>query len=307
MVFVGLLVPGVVAAVGIAGARAEVYTPRGPSAPSAPVDAVAAPTHDPAKPTVVILLGPEGANAADVLAPYEVLASTGAFNLYTVAPERQPVPLTGNLDLVPDLSLAQLDQRLPAGPEVIVVPQLTEVAAGVPPSLAPVIGWLQRQRAQGDPLLVSVCVGAQVVAEAGLLDGRPVTSHWLGLIGLRRNYPQVRWTDGVSYVDDGDLISTAGVLWGSMVPCGSSSGWLARPRPPRPPGRCTGRPTPPGRRPRSSGPAWHRRMWWGCSPPATAGTAPPWGSCSPTGSGRPSWPRCSGPTPSCRTSPDRWR
>jgi putative intracellular protease/amidase len=213
-VLVGLVVAGVVAGVGIAGARGEVYTPRGPGAPSAPVDAVAVPAHDPAKPTVVILLGPEGANAADVLAPYEVLAATGAFNLYTVAPERQPVPLTGNLDLVPDLSLAQLDQRLPSGPEVIVVPQLTEVAAGVPPSLGPVIAWLQRQRAHGDPLLVSVCVGAQVLAEAGLLDGRPVTSHWLGLIGLRRNYPEVRWTDGVSYVDDGDLISTAGVLIG---------------------------------------------------------------------------------------------
>jgi putative intracellular protease/amidase len=213
-VLVGLVVPGAVAAVEIAGARAEVYTPRGPSAPSAPVDAVAAPTHDPAKPTAVILLGPEGANAADVLAPYEVLAATGAFNLYTVAPQRQPVPLTGNLDLVPDFSLGQLDQRLPGGPEVIVVPQLTEVAAGVPPSLAPVIAWLQRQRAQGDPLLLSVCVGAQVPAEAGLLDGRPVTSHWLGLIGLRRNYPQVGWQDGVTYVDDGDVISTAGVLSG---------------------------------------------------------------------------------------------
>jgi putative intracellular protease/amidase len=162
----------------------------------------------------VILLGSEGANAADVLAPYEVLAATGAFNLYTVAPQRQPVPLTGNLDLVPDLSLGQLDQRLPTGPEVIVVPQLSEVASGLPPSVAPVIAWLQRQRAQGDPLLVSVCVGAEVPAEAGLLDGRPATSHWLGLIGLRRNYPQVGWQDGVTYVDDGDVISTAGVLSG---------------------------------------------------------------------------------------------
>jgi transcriptional regulator GlxA family with amidase domain len=190
-VLVALVVAGGVAAVGIAGARGEVYTPRDASAPPAPVDKVAVPTHDPDKPTAVILLGPEGANAADVLAPYEVLAATGAFNLYTVAPQRQPVPLTGGLDLVPDLSLGQLDQRLPAGPEVIVVPQLSEVASGLPPSLAPVIAWLQRQRAQGDPLLVSVCVGAHVVAEAGLLDGRPVTAHWLGLIGLRRNYPQL--------------------------------------------------------------------------------------------------------------------
>jgi putative intracellular protease/amidase len=97
---------------------------------------------------------------------------------------------------------------------VIVVPQLSEVASGLPPSIAPVIAWLQRQRAHGDPLLVSVCVGAQVLAEAGLLGGRPATSHWLGLIGLRRDYPQLDWQDGVTYIDDGDLITTAGVLSG---------------------------------------------------------------------------------------------
>jgi putative intracellular protease/amidase len=80
--------------------------------------------------------------------------------------------------------------------------------------VAPIIEWLKRQRAQGDPLLVGVCVGAEVPAEAGLLDGRPATSHWLGLIGLRRNYPEVGWTDGVRYVDDGDVITTGGVLSG---------------------------------------------------------------------------------------------
>lgn len=204
---VGLVVAGVVAAVGIAGATGEIYTARGGGAPPVRVDTVAAPTHDPGKPTVVILLASEGANAADVLAPYEVFAVTGAFNLYTVAPARQPVPLTGNLDLVPDLSFAQLDQRLATGPEVIVVPQLHHAGQ-------PIIEWLQRQQAQRDPLLVSVCVGAGVLAEAGLLDGRPATSHWLGLIGHRRDYPQVRWTDGVRYVDDGDVITTAGVLSG---------------------------------------------------------------------------------------------
>jgi transcriptional regulator GlxA family with amidase domain len=167
--------------------------------------------HDPGKPTAVVVLGSQGANAADVLAPYEVLAGTGAFNLYTVAPQRRPVPLTGNLDLVPDLSFGQLDQRLPTGPEVIVVPQLRDPGESGADS---VVGWLKRQRAQGDPLLVSVCVGAEVLASAGLLDGRPATSHWLGLIGLRRNYPAVRWTDGVRYVDDGEVITTAGVLSG---------------------------------------------------------------------------------------------
>jgi transcriptional regulator GlxA family with amidase domain len=206
-VLVGLVVPGAVGAVGIARATGEIYLARDPGAPPAPVDTAAAPTHDPGKPTAVVLLAPRGANAADVLAPYEVLAATGAFNLYTVAARRQPVPLTGGLDLVPDLTFEELQGRLGAAPEVIVVPQLHHAGP-------PIVHWLQRQRAQDDPLLVSVCVGAGVLAEAGLLDGRPATSHWLGLIGLRRDYPAVRWQEGVRYVDDGDVITTAGVLSG---------------------------------------------------------------------------------------------
>src|ERR671937_55126 len=181
-VLVALVVTVAVAAVGIRGAIGEVYAARDPSAPPTPVDAVAAPMHDPGKPTAVIVLGSEGANAADALAPYEVLAATGAFNLYTVAPQRQPVPLTGGLDLVPDLSFRQLDQRLPEGPEVIVVPQLSRVPAGLPASITPVVQWLQRQRTLGDRLLVGVCVGGEVLAKAGMLDGRPATSHWLRLI-----------------------------------------------------------------------------------------------------------------------------
>jgi len=169
------------------------------------------PAHEAGKPTAVIVVGSEGANAADVLAPYEVLAATGAFNLYTVAPQRRPVPLTGGLDLVPDLTFEQLAGRLAATPEVIVVPQLPHATG---PNAALIIDWLRRQRAQGAPLLASVCTGAEVLAAAGVLDGRPATSHWLGLIGLRRNYPAVRWTDGVRYVDDGDVITTAGVLSG---------------------------------------------------------------------------------------------
>jgi hypothetical protein len=172
---------------------------------------------------------------------------------------------------------------------------------------APVIAWLQRQRAQGDRLLVSVCVGAQVLAEAGLLDGRPATSHWLGLIGLRRDYPQLDWQDGVSYVDDGDLISTAGVLSGvngalrvveRMVgPAAAARAARAVHWPAYSPG----------------GPAPIRRFR--PAPPDLVGLLsagyrwdrPTMGSCSPTGSGRPSWPRRSGPTPSCRTWPVRWR
>jgi transcriptional regulator GlxA family with amidase domain len=103
------------------------------------------------------------------------------------------------------------DRSLHGTPDVIVVPQLHDAGE---PSAAPIVEWLQHQDSQGDPLLVSVCLGAEVLDSAGLLDGRPATSHWLGLIGLRRSYPAVQWTDVVRYVDDGDVITAAGVLSG---------------------------------------------------------------------------------------------
>jgi transcriptional regulator GlxA family with amidase domain len=210
-VAVAVAVPVAVGAIGVAWATGETYSARTGGTPSASVDTVAAAGHDPGKPTAVVVLASGGANVADALGPYEVLASTGAFNLYTAARRREPVPLTGGLDVVPDLSFAELDTRLARSPDVIVVPELPGAGG---PGVAPVVEWLRRQHAQGDPLLVSVCTGAEVLASAGILDGRPATSHWLGLIGLRRDYPAVLWQDGVRFVDDGDVITTAGVLSG---------------------------------------------------------------------------------------------
>ncbi|MFG3701708.1 hypothetical protein ACGF5C_27935 [Micromonospora sp. NPDC047620] len=120
----GLAAPVAVGAVGIAGARDTTYPAREAGAAALGSVVVPPPRHDPAKPTVALVLGVQGANVADLLAPYEVLADTGRFNLYTVAAERRPVTLTGGLDLLPDLTFAELDARTLAGPDVIVVPQL---------------------------------------------------------------------------------------------------------------------------------------------------------------------------------------
>ena len=238
-ILLGLLAVVAVAAVGVAGATGEIYPARADDAPPVPARADdAPPVHRAGRPTAVVVLGPAGANAADVLAPYEVLADT-------------------------------------------------------------VEDWLRQQRADGDPLLVSVCTGAEVLAAAGLLDGRPATSHWLGLIGLRRDYPQVRWRDGVRFVDDGDVITTAGVLSGVdgvLRVIERTSGQDAAGRA----ARTVNWPdySPGGALPRSSGRGRHRPMWWGCSARASGGTGRTRASCSPRASGRSSWPRRSGPTPS---------
>lgn len=209
-VVAALVLPVAAATIGISTATDQVYA--GGVSDSAEHQAMRSASHRqltiaPGKPTVAIVLGADGSNVADTLAPYEVFATTGEFNVLTVAPTLDPVTLTGGLDLLPDLSFAQLDSRLPDPPDVIVVPQIHG-------STSAVVDWLQAQRRQGAPLIMSVCVGAKVLAETGLLENRAATSHWLGLIGLRRSQPEVKWTDGVRFVDDGDLITTAGVLRG---------------------------------------------------------------------------------------------
>jgi putative intracellular protease/amidase len=179
--------------------------------PARTVPIAATVAHDPAKPTAVVVVGDNGAVVSDVLAPYETLAAAGRFNVYTVAPQRRPLPLTGGLDLVPDLSFADLATLTGgAGPALAVVPAVPDVGE---PSTDPLKSWLRAQAAHGTQLL-SVCNGAGVLASAGLLDGREATAHWLRIGAFESAYPAVNWVRGKRFVDSGDVVSTAGVLSG---------------------------------------------------------------------------------------------
>ncbi|OLT05825.1 hypothetical protein BJF90_02535 [Pseudonocardia sp. CNS-004] len=170
--------------------------------------ALAPAPHDPAKPTAVVVVGARGAEVSDTLVPYQILAETGRFNVYTVGPERRPIPLTGGLDLVPDLTFDDLADL--AAPALVVVPALPDLDE---PTTAPVIAWLRTQAERGTQLL-SICNGAGILASAGLVDGRPATAHWMRLRALESAHPQVWWVHGQRFVDDGDVVSTAGILSG---------------------------------------------------------------------------------------------
>ncbi|UOZ04654.1 DJ-1/PfpI family protein [Amycolatopsis sp. WQ 127309] len=202
-----LLVPGVGATVSALATFRALNAP----GPQRAVPATPPLPHDPAKPTAVVVVGNAGAVVSDTLAPYEILAATGRFNVYTVAPDRAPKPLTGGLDLVPDLSFADLTARLGgAAPDLVVVPAMPDTGEA---TNEPVTTWLRGQAARGTQLL-SVCNGAGVLASAGLLDGRPATAHWLKLETYASDYPAVQWQRGKRYVDDGNVVTTAGILSG---------------------------------------------------------------------------------------------
>ncbi|MFD3332828.1 GlxA family transcriptional regulator [Streptomyces sp. NPDC058700] len=62
--------------------------------------------------------------------------------------------------------------------------------------------------------LVSICTGGYVLAAAGLLDGRPATTHWSSAEHFQRLFPRVRVDADVLFVDDGDVLTSAGVAAG---------------------------------------------------------------------------------------------
>jgi putative intracellular protease/amidase len=174
-------------------------------------DLPASPRHDPDKPTAVVLLSNQGSEVTDVLAPYEVLSESKAFNVYAAAPERKAVTLSGGLDVLPQLSLAELGQRLGGeDPDVIVVPEMSDIGS---PGHRPVAEWL-REHAEGSGTVVSVCNGAQVLADAGLLDGRRATANWANMAEWERRYPDTEWVRGLRYVEDGNVLTAAGVTSG---------------------------------------------------------------------------------------------
>lgn len=73
--------------------------------------------------------------------------------------------------------------------------------------------WIKNQKPKV-PIMASVCTGSLLLAECGLLDGRKATTHWMRLDRLENEYPKVEVIRGVKFVDDGDIITSAGISAG---------------------------------------------------------------------------------------------
>jgi putative intracellular protease/amidase len=203
--------PVLVAIVGVKASLADRYEAP-PAAANVAVDAhPGPPEHDPEKPTAVVLLGNQGSEVTDVLAPYEVLSESGVFNVYAAAPDREVATLSGGLDVLPQLTLSEVDKRLEGDdPDVIVVPAMWGVGSA---EHRPVAGWL-KEHAGGTGTVVSVCDGAEVLADAGLLDGRRATANWANISRWEGRYPEAEWVRGLRYVEDGNITTAAGVTSG---------------------------------------------------------------------------------------------
>ena len=93
----------------------------------------------------------------------------------------------------------------------------TVVVPGYRPHNAPldpaVLAALHRAHLRG-ARMISICIGAFALAQAGILDGRPAATHWRFTDELAEQYPAIDVRADVLYVDDGDVLTSAGVSSG---------------------------------------------------------------------------------------------
>jgi transcriptional regulator GlxA family with amidase domain len=149
-----------------------------------------------------VAVGP-GVNVIDMAGPWEVFqdavvaGGSARFQLFTVARDASLIRATGGLTIKPDYSYDTAPQ-----PHVVVVPAHQ--------STGRTLKWLRDVSRRTD-LLMSVCTGAFVLAEAGLLDGKSATTHHQFYDQFTSAFPKVRLVRGRRFVEH-ERVATAGGL-----------------------------------------------------------------------------------------------
>ncbi len=179
----------------IAASKAEVESPISPLVPPAGGVPIAFLVSD----TMVMI---------DFAGPWEVFQDARvpgtmqpAFNLFTVAETKKPIATSGGATMVPRYTV----DTAPV-PKVVVVPAQSDPTPRIK-------NWLASVASSAD-LVMSVCTGAFVLAQSGLLDGRSATTHHSSFTTLAMQYPSVTVKRGVRFVDDGQIATSAGLSAG---------------------------------------------------------------------------------------------
>ena len=158
----------------------------------------------------------EQVDLLDVGGPYEVFLTASRlaqrrgepvpFEVFTIGLSGEPVSAYGGLRLIPDrvaLESGNLD--------ILVVPGAVAInAVAADPALIEAI----RDLAEEAELTTSVCTGAFLLSDAGLLDGRPWTTHWEDVDVLAERSGSMLGEAGVRWVDDGDVVTAGGLSSG---------------------------------------------------------------------------------------------
>jgi len=156
------------------------------------------------RPVIAVAGTNAGTELSDFMAPYAILARSGAAEVLALATGEGPMQMKPTLRIAPHATLAEFDQRFADGADYVIVP------AVVNPDDPVMLAWLAQQASKG-ATIVSICDGALVAARAGVFKGRRATGHWATHTLRERDFPDTEWLTNVRYVADGKVISSAGI------------------------------------------------------------------------------------------------
>ena len=151
--------------------------------------------------------------ALEAVVPLDLAIPAQVFGTYPEAPYRVtvcaaapgPVATGAGFAVVADAGVEAL-----ASADTVLVPGFTPHLRAPDPR---VLDALRAAHARG-ARMVSICTGAFALAAAGVLDGRRATTHWRDAPDLAARHPRVRVEPGVLYIDEGDVLTSAGVAAG---------------------------------------------------------------------------------------------
>ena len=135
----------------------------------------------------------------------EAHPGTPLFDLKVCAVETGPINTTAGFSLGINHDLSVLKKA-----DTVIIPSWRNPAERPPESLIKALSAAQRRGAQ----VVGLCLGAYVLAEAGLLDGRHATTHWAYAQDFAQRYPMINVDADVLYVEDENVLTSAGTAAG---------------------------------------------------------------------------------------------
>ncbi|MFC0007381.1 GlxA family transcriptional regulator [Micromonospora siamensis] len=161
------------------------------------------------------VLALDGVVALDLGTPAQVFGTARTDDgtpLYTVAtctPGGRPVHSSAGFQVLPRHGLELL-----ADVETVIVPGIHSGDPLDDGTVDPAVAEALRAAHDRGARVMSICTGAFVLAAAGLLDGRPATTHWAYASRFRRLHPTVDLDPDVLFIDDGPVLTSAGVAAG---------------------------------------------------------------------------------------------
>jgi putative intracellular protease/amidase len=157
-----------------------------------------------ARPLIAIIGINDATETTDYLMPYGILRRADVADVLALATQPGPVTLYPALKVEPDATIAQFDAKHPEGADYVIVPAMSR--DDDPAALR----WIKAQADKG-AVVIGVCVGAKVVAAAGLLDGRRATTHWYSVDELLDEHPGITHAKDRRFVVDRGVATTTGI------------------------------------------------------------------------------------------------